>query len=111
MQGHTAVEAECMKSLRLCAVFILLEFALFTVSCNSRFSEAQVLGAENDIRAQYEKQGFTVEQVNLVKESDRRLTGFVKFRKSSGLLSKVQMTRNCVATMDADSSRYIWECK
>lgn len=111
MERHTAVEVESMKSLRLCAVVILLAFALFTTSCSSRFNEAQTLGAENDIRAQYEKQGFTVEQVNLVKESDRRLTGFVKLRKSAGLLSKVQMTKTCIATMDADSSRYIWECK
>jgi hypothetical protein len=81
-----------MKSLRRCAVLVVLTFAVFTASCSSRFTEAQILGAENDIRAQYEKQGFTVEQVNLVKESDRRLTGFVNFRKSSGLLSKVQMS-------------------
>jgi hypothetical protein len=100
-----------MKPLRLYAVLIVLAFALFTASCSSKFSEAEILGAENDIRAQYEKQGFTVEQVNLVKESDRRLSGFVKFRKSAGLPSKVQMTKNCTATMDADSSRYIWECK
>jgi hypothetical protein len=100
-----------MKSSRLCAVLVVLAFALFTTSCSSKFSEAQILGAENDIRAQYQKQGFTVEQVNLVKESDRRLSGFVRFRKSSGLLSKVQITKNCTATMDADSSRYIWECK
>ena len=100
-----------MKSLRLCAVLVVLAFGTFTTACSSKFNEAQTLGAENDIRAQYEKQGFTVEQVNLVKESDRRLSGFVKFRKSAGLLSKVQITKNCTATMDADSSRYIWECK
>jgi len=100
-----------MKSFPLCAFFVLLAFALFTTACSSKFNEAQILGAENDIRAQYQKQGFTVEQVNLVKESDRRLSGFVKFRKSAGLLSKVQITKNCTATMDADSSRYIWECK
>jgi hypothetical protein len=66
---------------------------------------------ESVIRTDFEKRGFTVEQVSLIKESDRRFSGFVRFRKSSGLLSKVQLSKNCIATVDADSSQYIWGCK
>jgi hypothetical protein len=63
------------------------------------------------IRSDYEKRGFTVEQVSMIRESNTRLSGFVKFRKSTGLLSKVQLTKNCVATQDVDTSQFIWECK
>jgi hypothetical protein len=98
-----------MKSLRLCAGFILL---LVSIACTSRqFHEKDIAKTETDISANFEQRGFTVEQVNLVKESDRRLSGFVKFRKSSGLFSKAQLSKNCVATMDADSGKWIWECK
>jgi|HubBroStandDraft_5_1064220.scaffolds.fasta_scaffold354647_2 hypothetical protein len=63
------------------------------------------------IKRDFEKRGFTVDQINMVRESDTRLSGFAKVRKSSGLLSNVELTKNCVATKDMDSGRYIWECK
>ena len=98
-----------MKSLRLCASFI---FLLASIACVSRqFHEDDIARTETDIRTTFEQRGFTVEQVNLIKESDRRLSGYVKFRKSSGLFSKVQLSKDCVATMDADSGKSIWDCK
>jgi virulence-associated protein VapD len=98
-----------MKSLRLCAGFV---FLLASIACTSRqFHEDDIARTETDIRTNFEQHGFTVEQVSLVKESDRRLSGFVKFRKSSGLFSKAQLNKNCVATMDIDSGKWIWECK
>jgi hypothetical protein len=75
-----------------------------------QFTEADVAKTEADIKNHYESKGFTVEQVSMVRESSRRLSGFVKVRKSSGLL-KPEFTKNCVATMDADAAKYIWECK
>ena len=99
-----------MKPLSLCAGVIVLLFA-FATSCSSRFSGDDIVNTEAAIKTDFEKRGFTVEQVSLIKESDRRLSGFIKMRKSAGLLSKIQLTRNCVATMDADSSKYIRECK
>jgi hypothetical protein len=102
------------KSLRIVGgVFVL--YVLAVLACaywhSSMFNRGDTAKAETAIRTNFEQRGFTVEQVSLIKESDRRLSGFVKFRKSSGLFSKVELKKDCVATMDADSRNYIWECK
>jgi hypothetical protein len=102
-----------MKSLLLCIGILLV-----SVGCNNvnsqpspkLFSEADVTRAEADIKSHYEDQGFTVEQVNLIKDSDRHLSGYVKIRKASGII-RPQFTKNCVASMDVDSGKSIWECK
>ncbi len=105
-----------MKSLSLCVGILLASVACTNYSSNPqpkpqpKFSEADVSIAEADIKSHYEDQGFMVEQVNLIKESDRRLSGFIKFRKASGII-RPQFTKNCVATMDVDSGKSIWECK
>ena len=57
-----------MKFLPLCAtvVFILLAFAACTSS--HKFTEGDIAKTETDIRSQFEKNGFTVEQVSLIEE-------------------------------------------
>ncbi|MGB6386868.1 MAG: hypothetical protein WBD25_18115 [Terriglobales bacterium] len=106
-----------MKSLFLCVGVLLA-----CVGCNSNtqaaapqpvpkvFSEADVTRAQADIKSHYEDQGFEVQQVALIKDSDRHLSGYVKFRRASGII-RPQLTRNCVASMDVDSGKSIWECK
>src|ERR1700722_825156 len=107
-----------MKSLPFCAVAILL---LASAACNSMqsaapqpapkaFSEADVTHAQEAITHDYESQGFDVQQVSLIKDSDRHLSGFVKLRRASGLI-RPQLTWNCTATMDQDSGKYIYGCK
>lgn len=86
-----------------------------TTACNSslteaRFSQADVAKAQEQITNDYQNKGFEVEQINLVKDSDRHLSGYVRIRKASGLI-RPQLTKNCAATMDQDSGKYIWECK
>jgi virulence-associated protein VapD len=80
-------------------------------ACSSKFNEADVQRTETDIRTQFEQKGFVVEQVSLVKDSDRHMTGFARVHKPGLLLSKLEVTKNCKATMDADSGKSIWECK
>ena len=106
-----------MKS--LCAITVLL---LACVGCNSNtqaaapqtapkvFSEADVTKAQDEITHDYQNKGFEVEQVSLIKDSDRHLSGFVKFRKASGII-RPQLTKTCSATMDQDSGKYIYGCQ
>jgi len=103
-----------MKSLLLRTGLILLFLFIFaSVACTSspKFSQGDIDKTEMAIRADFAKRGFTVEEVSLIKESDRQLSGFVKFRKSSGLLSNIQLSKNCIASMDADSGKQIWNCE
>jgi hypothetical protein len=51
-----------------------------------------------------------VEQVSLIKDADRHLSGFVKLRKASGII-RPQLVRKCSATMDQDSGKYIYGCQ
>src|SRR5580658_7128769 len=108
-----------MKSLFLCVGVLLA-----CVGCNSNntqaaappqptprvFSEADVTKAQEEITHEYQNKGFEVEQVSLIKDSDRHLSGFVKFRKASGII-RPQLTRACSATMDQDSGKYIYGCQ
>jgi hypothetical protein len=106
-----------MKSLFLCVAVLLA-----CVGCNSNtqaatpqpapkvFSEADVAKAQDEITHDYQNKGFEVEQVSLIKDSDRHLSGFVKFRKASGII-RPQLVRKCSATMDQDSGKYIYGCQ
>jgi len=109
-----------MKSLFLCAGVLLA-----CVGCNSNntqaaapapapapkvFSEADVTKTQDEITHDYQNKGFEVEQVSLIKDSDRHLSGFVKFRKASGFV-RPQLVRKCSATMDQDSGKYIYGCQ
>lgn len=109
-----------MKSLK--AIIILL---LVCVGCNSNpqavpqpgpqpplrvFSQADVTKAQEEIAHDYQNRGFEVEQVSLIKDSDRHLSGFVKFRRASGII-RPQFTKACSATMDQDSGKYIYGCQ
>jgi hypothetical protein len=108
-----------MKSLFLCVGVLLA-----CVGCNSNtqsaapqsvpppkvFSEADVEREQADIKSHYEDQGFEVQQVALIKDSDRHLSGYVKYRKASGFI-RPQLMRNCAATMDVDTGKSIWECR
>lgn len=114
--GAAAINAKPKAPLVRGGFITALLVFLFTLAAgaylvNQSAHAKDTTNIELAIRTNFEKQGFTVEQVSLIKESDRRFSGFVKFRKSSGLLNKVQLTKNCTATMDADSSQFIWECK
>jgi hypothetical protein len=106
-----------MKSLFLCVAVLLA-----CVGCNSNtqaatpqpapkvFSEADVAKAQDEITHDYQNKGFEVEQVSLIKDADRHLSGFVKFRKASGII-RPQLVRKCSATMDQDSGKYIYGCQ
>ena len=107
-----------MKSLFLCIGVLLA-----CVGCNSNntqaaapapapkvFSEADVTKAQEEITHDYQNKGFEVEQVSLIKDSDRHLSGFIKIRRASGLI-RPQLTRACAATMDQDSGKYIYGCQ
>ncbi len=83
---------------------------LATTACSAKYTQADVARTEAEIKADFEQKGFVVEQVSMVKDSDRHMTGFVKGHKADGLFSKLELTRNCSATMDADSGKSIWEC-
>jgi hypothetical protein len=110
-----------MKS--LCAITVLL---LASAACNSNtqaaapqpapqpvpkvFTEADVTKAQDTITHDYQNKGFEVEQVSLIKDSDRHLSGFIKFRRASGIM-RPQLTKACAATMDQDSGKYIYGCR
>jgi hypothetical protein len=107
-----------MKSLFLCVGVVLA-----CVGCNNNtqavappqpaprvFSEADVAKAQDEITHDYQNKGFEVEQVSLIKDADRHLSGFVKFRKASGII-RPQLVRKCSATMDQDSGKYIYGCQ
>lgn len=90
---------------------IVLGFALCATSCSSRFSDADVTKTESDIKTQFEQKGFEVEQVSMIRDSDRHMSGFAKVRKPGLILGKLELTKSCTATMDAGSGKSIWQCK
>jgi hypothetical protein len=98
-----------MKTFGLLGLFASL--TLLTTACNSRFTQADVQRTEADIRTQFEQKGFVVEQVHMVIDSDRHMTGYAEMRKPGLFTDKLDITKNCVATMDERNGKYFWQCK
>jgi len=97
--------------MRAYLAFVLIASAVLTTSCSAHYTEADVSTIETNIRSEFEQKGFIVDQVSMIKDSERHMTGFAKVHKTGLFLSKLQVTKNCNATLDADSGRSIWECK
>jgi outer membrane protein assembly factor BamA len=91
---------------------VAISIAALTTACTSQrsFNQADIARVENDITTKVSGQGFAVEQVKMIKDSDRHLSGYVKAKRSSGVL-RPETVKHCTATMDQDSGTYIWECK
>jgi hypothetical protein len=93
------------------AVMVL---ALALTACESGFSEADIEQTKQDIRSEYEKRpGLTVVDVQMIKESPTKLTGFVKMKpkglpKSLGTLGEI--SKSCSATL-GENRQYIWRCE
>jgi hypothetical protein len=99
-----------MKSLQLCAAALFLLASAACTNAPKVFTEADVTKAQDAITHDYQNRGFEVEQISLVKDSDRHLSGFVKVRKASGII-RPQWTKTCSATMDQDSGKYNFGCQ
>ena len=62
--------------------------------------------AEAGIRSEYSKRdGVTVVDVQLIKENDHKLTGFVKLK-----VADIAITHSCAVTLAEDFSKYIYGC-
>jgi len=70
------------------------------------FSDANITSIEQDIRTEFEKRGATVEDVQLIRESPRKLTGLARIRVP--ILGTVN--RTCTATM-GDTGQSMWQCQ
>jgi hypothetical protein len=97
--------------MRFALALVALAFAFCTTACSFRYSEVDVTRTESDIRTQFEQKGFVVEQVSMIRDSDRHMSGFAKVRKPGLILGKRELTKNCTATMDTDSGKSLWQCK
>lgn len=71
------------------------------------FTDQGVSSIERDISNEFAKRGgITVEEVHMVKESPRKLTGFIRIKAPFlGTINK-----SCNATM-GDDGRSIWNCQ
>lgn len=97
-------------------VGMLMLAVSLTAACDSapKFSPADVQKTEADIRAKFEEKGAIVEQVSMIRDSDRHMSGFAKMQvKQVGLLHTklIEVNKNCTATMDETTRQFIWECK
>lgn len=71
------------------------------------FGDAEIANVEQSIRSEFGKrEGITVTEVHMMKESPRKLSGLAKMQFP--LVGEV--TKICSATM-AEDGQYIWECK
>ena len=79
--------------------------ALLTMSgCEMGFADEDIASLHQDIRAEYTAEGATVFDVQLVKESPKKLTGFIKFS-----VEGMTLTHGCEATY-GDDHQIVWRC-
>jgi hypothetical protein len=102
-------------SFKIVGILIVMIFAIpviYNLSNNRSpfgwsFGDDEIKNVEQSIRSEYGKrQGITVLDVQLMKESPKKLSGFIKVKVP--LLGEV--TKPCAATMGEDG-QYIWQCQ
>jgi len=92
----------------------ILVLVLALTACETGFSESDIEQTKQSIRSEYEKRpGLTVVDVQMIKVSPTKLTGFVKLKpkglpKSVGALGEI--SKECSATM-GENRQYIWRCE
>jgi len=114
LKKHFAISAP-FRAVGIAIVALFGAAALYNLSNGQSafgggFSDADVKNAEEDIRSEFGKKiGITVVDVQMLKESPKKLSGFVKIKVP--LFGEwTEMTKPCSATM-GDNNQYIWECK
>lgn len=125
-----------MKKLIIASVIVVLILLwLYTRSnvlapiIKGGFTDADIRSCENSIREHYLEQlrqsqsptereelasGSTTIEATMLKVSDKRLEGFVKFTmrdEESKKLGLGEINLNCEATMNTDSTKWIWQCQ
>jgi hypothetical protein len=72
------------------------------------FTDSDILNIKESIRSEITKrEGVTISDISLIRETNRKLVGFVKI-KIQGL--DVTMTKVCYATM-SESGESLWACQ
>ena len=73
-----------------------------------RFSDSDIDDAKASIRENFQKKGFDVSTLTLIRVSDRRLEGFVTLQ--SAATGPEAFTKECSATL-GEGGHYFWRCK
>jgi YbbR domain-containing protein len=96
-----------MKIGGLIIIVALFLAALLFFGGSSGFSNADIEGIKKSIKSKYEKrEGVTVLEVQMLKESSRKAVGYVKLKIA--VLGEV--TKPCSATLAEDGEQTIWRC-
>lgn len=74
------------------------------------FSPADVLAAKEQVRSMFSKQDFIIEEVELIRETPQKLSGYVKLKKPVKLFPDIRVTKQCTAIMGMDR-RYTIDCR
>ena len=85
------------------SLFILL---VGLVGCGYSFSDSDIERSKSDIRKEFERRGMEVSEVNLIKESPRHLTGYIK-----GTFHSHEIYKVCNVNASESNGSVIWECK
>jgi hypothetical protein len=80
--------------------------AALLLGCQMGFTDADVTKLEGEIRNEFSRRpGVTVREVQIIKESPQRLSGFAKLEAGG-----IEVMKSCSATW-GDGGKYIWKCE
>lgn len=97
------------KAVLIGAFAAVVAIAAYWLFWSGGFSEADIIKTKIEIQKEFQKRdGVQVVDVELMRENSHKLFGFVKLR-IDGL--DTEISKSCTATMNDDSSHYIWRCE
>ena len=106
MTGHADIRDNEGREGRLNCTARRTEGTRFSLNCLPAITEPVVVEMENNIRTQLSQQAEVLE-VDLTRQDDMRMTGFVRVRDPSG----GEIRAACTATRENPGSRlFNWEC-
>lgn len=84
--------------------------AVCLCACQPKFVQTDIDNITREIKTQLTANGMIVDDVQLVRETPTKLTGFARAHRDDPLIGRMNVVTKCEATMAAKEARYIWSC-
>ena len=74
------------------------------------FSQDDIIQVEAHVIADLVGKGFTVDEIEFVKKTPTKLSGFARFHKHIEPAAEVEGSWRCEATIEPMKTQYTWRC-
>jgi hypothetical protein len=87
-------------------VTILMIFCYYIYTLLYSFDDEDIINIKQEIVANYKLRKIEISEIELIRESPRKLTGFVTIK-----VGNTKVNKTCKVIMGDDGEKYLWQCE